>query len=61
VGTAFLAGKAFAKYKRRGGAKCSPSPDFYIGAHSAVTGMTLLTRNPGRYRRYFPKLRLISP
>ena len=58
---AFLAGKAFATYKRRGGAKRSPLPDFCIGAHAAVAGMTLLTRDPSRYRRYFPKLRLISP
>jgi predicted nucleic acid-binding protein len=58
---AFLAGKAFGAYKRRGGAKRSPLPDFFIGAHAAVTGMTLLTRDPRRYRRYFPKLRLVSP
>ena len=58
---AFLAGKAFADYKRRTGTKRSPLPDFYIGAHAAVTGMTLLTRDPRRYRTYFPKLRLVSP
>lgn len=58
---AFLAGKAFADYRRRGGAKRSPLPDFYIGAHAAVSGMTLLTRDAARYRTYFPKLRLISP
>jgi predicted nucleic acid-binding protein len=58
---AFLAGKAFAQYKRRTGTKRSPMPDFYIGAHAAVAGMTLLTRDPRRYRAYFPKLRLISP
>ena len=58
---AFLAGKAFAQYKRRGGAKRSPLPDFYIGAHAAVAGMTLLTRDPKRYRSYFPKLRLVNP
>ena len=58
---AFLAGKAFAQYKRRTGTKRSPLPDFYIGAHAAVAGMTLLTRDPRRYRAYFPKLRLISP
>ena len=58
---AFLAGKAFASYKRRTGTKRSPLPDFYIGAHAAVAGMTLLTRDPRRYRAYFPKLRLICP
>ncbi len=58
---AFLAGKAFAQYKKATGAKRSPMPDFYIGAHAAVAGMTLLTRDPRRYREYFPKLRLISP
>jgi predicted nucleic acid-binding protein len=58
---AFLAGKAFGEYKRRGGARHSPLPDFFIGAHAAVTGMTLLTRDPKRYRTYFPKLRLLCP
>ena len=60
-GAGFLAGKAFGQYKRRGGAKRSPMPDFYIGAHAAVSSMTLLTRDPARYRTYFPKLRLVSP
>jgi predicted nucleic acid-binding protein len=58
---AFLAGKAFAQYRRRGGMKRSPLPDFFIGAHAAVAGMTLLTRDPRRYRAYFPKLRIIAP
>ncbi|OLC51435.1 MAG: DNA-binding protein [Acidobacteria bacterium 13_1_40CM_65_14] len=58
---AFLAGKAFEKYKTQGGAKRSPLPDFFIGAHAAVAGMTLLTRDPRRYRAYFPKLKLIAP
>jgi predicted nucleic acid-binding protein len=58
---AFLAGKAFADYKRRTGTRRSPLPDFYIGAHAAVAGMTLLTRDPRRYRAYFPKLRLLCP
>lgn len=58
---AFLAGKAFASYRRQGGARSSPLPDFYIGAHAAVTGMTLLTRDPAPYRSYFPTLVLISP
>ena len=59
--TAFLSGKAFASYRRQGGARRSPLPDFYIGAHAAVTGMTLLTRDPARYRSYFPKLILVAP
>ena len=58
---AFLAGKAFATYRRRGGAARSPLPDFYIGAHAAIAGYTLLTRDPKRYRTYFPKLRIIAP
>jgi predicted nucleic acid-binding protein len=58
---AFLAGKAFGLYRRQGGARRSPLPDFYIGAHAAITGMTLLTRDPVRYRSYFPKLALIAP
>ena len=58
---AFLAGKCFVKYRSRGGAKRAPLPDFYIGAHAAVGDMTLLTRDPRRYRTYFPKLRVISP
>ena len=58
---AFLAGKCFALYKKRGGTKSAPLPDFYIGAHAAVEGLTLLTRDPKRYRYYFPKLRLIAP
>jgi predicted nucleic acid-binding protein len=58
---AFLAGKAFMKYRRRGGARPSPLPDFYIGAHAAVSGMRLLTRDAKRYRTYFPPVELISP
>ena len=58
---AFLAGKCFEQYRRRGGTKRSPLPDFYIGAHAAVTGMTLLTRDARRYRTYFPKLKIIAP
>lgn len=57
----FLAGKTFVQYKARGGTKRSPLPDFFIGAHAAVSGMTLLTRDPRRYRTYFPKLRIIHP
>jgi len=58
---AFVAGKAFVTYRHRGGTKRSPLPDFFIGAHAAVAGMTLLTRDPRRYRAYFPKLRIVSP
>jgi hypothetical protein len=58
---AFLAGKVFKRYRRRGGTKRSPLPDFYIGAHAAVGGMTLLTRDARRYRTYFPKLAIIAP
>jgi predicted nucleic acid-binding protein len=57
----FLAAKCFERYRRRGGVKHSPLPDFFIGAHAAVTGMALLTRDPRRYRTYFPKVSLISP
>ena len=58
---AFLAGQAFIAYRRRGGAKQSPLPDFYIGAHAQFEGLTLLTRDVGRYRSYFPKVKLIAP
>jgi len=58
---AFLAGESFASYRRRGGSKQSPLPDFFIGAHAAVSGYRLMTRDPGRYRTYFPKLPLIAP
>jgi predicted nucleic acid-binding protein len=58
---AFLAGKCFLKYRRRGGRKGSTLPDFYIGAHAAIAGMKLLTRDATRYRTYFPTLRLIAP
>ena len=57
----FLAGKCFLAYRRRGGEKRSPLPDFYIGAHAAVSGLSLLTRDPSRYRTYFPKVKLIAP
>ena len=58
---AFLAGKCFLEYRRRGGARTAPLPDFYIGAHAAVSGYRLLTRDATRYRTYFPKLELIAP
>ena len=57
----FLAGKCFLQYRRGAGSKIAPLPDFYIGAHAAIEGMTLLTRDPKRYRAYFPKLPLIAP
>jgi predicted nucleic acid-binding protein len=58
---AFLAGKCFLDYRRKGGQKRSPLPDFYIGAHAEVRGMTLLTRDASRYHTYFPALRVIAP
>ena len=58
---AFLAGKIFLAYRRAGGERRSPLPDFYIGAHAAVAGMRLLTRDPARYRTYLPRLELIAP
>jgi hypothetical protein len=58
---AFLAGKAFLAYRKRGGGRRSPLPDFLIGAHAAVAGYRLLTRDPRRYRAYFPRLKIIAP
>jgi predicted nucleic acid-binding protein len=58
---AFLAGKSFLAYRRRGGRRTSPLPDFYIGAHAAVRGYRLLTRDAERYRTYFPTVELIAP
>ena len=58
---AFLAGKCFLAYRRRGGQRSSPLPDFYIGAHAAVRGYQLLTRDATRYRTYFPTVALIAP
>jgi predicted nucleic acid-binding protein len=58
---AFLAGKSFVRYRRRGGPRRAPLPDFYIGAHAAVADLKLLTRGAARYRSYFPRLRLIAP
>jgi predicted nucleic acid-binding protein len=57
----FLAGKAFVRYRRDGGMKRSPLPDFYIGAHAAIAGHQLLTRDATRFRTYFPTLDLIEP
>ena len=58
---AFLAGKCFLAYRRRGGKRRSTLPDFFIGAHASVAGIPLLTRDTSRYRTYFPKLILIAP
>jgi len=58
---AFLAGKCFLAYRQQGGTKQSPLPDFFIGAHAAVAGYRLLTRDAARYRSYFPRLSLIAP
>ena len=57
----FLAGKAFVRYRREGGAKTNVLADFFIGAHAAVSGYPLLTRDPRRYRTYFPGVTLIAP
>ena len=58
---AFLAGKAFLVYRKHSGTRRSPLPDFFIGAHASIAGYSLLTRDAGRYRTYFPKLSLIAP
>ena len=57
----FLAGKAFLKYRKSRGTKRSPLPDFYIGAQAAILKMDLITRDPSRYRTYFPTVKLVSP
>lgn len=57
----FLAGRCFVEYRRRGGARAAPLPDFYIGAHAAVDGLTLLTRDAARFRTYFPRVGLVAP
>jgi len=58
---AFLAGKCFLEYRRRGGSRRSPLPDFYIGAHAATEKLALLTRDVSRYRTYYPSVQLIIP
>jgi predicted nucleic acid-binding protein len=60
-GAAFLAGKAYVLYRRRGGPRPSLLPDFLIGGHAAIAGYRLLTRDPDRFRSYFPRLDLIAP
>jgi len=57
----FLAGKCFLAYRRAGGKRRAPLPDFYIGAHAAVAGLRLLTRDAARYRTYFPRLDIVAP
>lgn len=57
----FLAGKVFLQYRRSSGSKTGVLPDFFIGAHAAVSGLQLLTRDAGRYRTYFPTVELIIP
>ena len=57
----FLAARCFVRYRRAGGVRRSPLPDFYIGAHAAVSGLELLTRDAARYRTYFPRLTVVAP
>ncbi len=57
----WLASQAFMQYRRSGGARTSPLPDFYIGAHAQVEQLTLVTRDATRYRTYFPLLSLLAP
>ena len=61
LSAAFQAGKAFEKYRRAGGSKARPLPDFFIGAHAYVAQLPLLTRDPRRVRTFFPSVRLITP
>lgn len=58
---AHLAAMAFVAYRRKGGLKTSPLPDFYIHAHAQSSNLTLLTRDAKRCRTYFPKVKLIAP
>lgn len=57
----FLAGKCFLAYRRAGGARRSPLPDFYVGAHAAIRGHALLTRDRTRYQTYFPTVEFLAP
>lgn len=57
----FLAGKAYLSYRRKGGLKTAPLPDFFIGAHAAVSDLVLITRDPARVRKHFPGVRLSCP
>lgn len=58
---AALAATAFARYRQRGGAKVSPLPDFFIGAHAAVANLGVLTRDPAPYRSHYPRLQVLAP
>lgn len=58
---ASLAAAAFVRYRRQGGAKAKPLPDFYIGAHAAIANLSVLTRDPAPYRTYFPRLAVLAP
>lgn len=60
-GCAALAAKAFGLYRKRGGVRLAPPPDFYLGAHAAVANLSVLTRDAAPYRNYFPRLRLVHP
>jgi len=57
----FLAAKAFLEYRRRGGVKTTPLPDFFIGAQAEALGIAVISRDPARFRSYFPKVKLITP
>jgi predicted nucleic acid-binding protein len=57
----FIAGKTYKRYRAAGGVRTGVLPDFFIGAHAAVSGLTLITRDPRRYRTYFPTIDLIAP
>jgi predicted nucleic acid-binding protein len=61
LNAAFQAGKAFEKYRRAGGKKARPLPDFFIGAHAYTAHLPLLTRDPRRVRTFFPSVQLITP
>lgn len=58
---ASLTAAAFALYRRKGGSKQKPIPDFYIGAHAAVANLSVLTRDPAPYKSYFPRLVIVAP
>jgi predicted nucleic acid-binding protein len=57
----FLAGKVFQRYRAAGGSRSGVLPDFFVGAHAAVLGCALLSRDSGRYRAYFPAIDLVAP
>lgn len=61
MAAAFWAAKAFLRYRKTGGNKVRPLPDFFIGAHAYVAKLPLLTRDPRRVRRYFPSVELVTP